>query len=311
MLSIVLALLAALPAVAEDTSNVALTTDKPVYKAEAGGDILIRFKNVGPAEVGLKHAKSWRITNAVGTKLISAGSAILIPLPLSSGQEKSWTWDKKDSSGKFVKPGSYLVQVDFWTPEGSPSTRSCWIALTPTGKLAGTSRFPLSVGNEWVFSPSNNTGLITTRVISKLGSWFKIESLLVMTRWVHMSSGPPVLSTAFWTTDPLQVLFRFSLPQGSTYSVKVAGMWKMKVGSVKDTVVTPAGTFENCYRLDVIYLPPKPSSWGYHSFHFAPGVGMVQFKTFTVTSAVAPVSYKLLRARIKGTNGKVYRMGQK
>jgi len=79
------------------------------------------------------------------------------------------------------------------------------------------------------------------------------------------------------------------------YPVKLLGA-KMKVVALNETVSTPAGTFVGCYRLDLV------TGTGYRSFSFAPGVGLVRFVKGSLT-------WKLHRAKIKGSDGEWYTLG--
>jgi len=86
-------------------------------------------------------------------------------------------------------------------------------------------------------------------------------------------------------------------------------MW-VEVGSTNETVVTPAGTFLNCYRLDVVYPFFSSVGHGYNSFFFAPGVGLVQYVAFSASDD-EDTTYRLHHAKIRALDGKVYRIGQR
>ena len=100
-------------------------------------------------------------------------------------------------------------------------------------------------------------------------------------------------------------LFRFKRPLGYSYTVQAPPLTgaKLKVGSKNDTLLTPLGTFKNCYRLDVQYPTNVLIGVGYKSFWFAPGVGLVGYNKF---NPEGPVNFRLESAKILGSDGKLY-----
>lgn len=290
--------------------KVELSVERSVHMAGVPGAVKFTLTNKSAGTIHLSSPAPFKILK--GNKVVYAPITIMViwSVPLAPGESKSWSWDKKMFSGKWAPHGTYTIKVGpIFAPVATTTNhRSIDIALTPTGTLAGSNRFPLSVQNEWSFRSSFEITPAFMKVTTKKGSWFMVQNLLGGNRWVRMHSTQNALYTSPTPSVMLHGLFRFGLSPGSSYLVNVAGMGKLTVGSTNETVATPAGTFQNCYRLDVEYPPIALVSQGYKSFSFAPGVGLVQYVTF---SPVGIVTYRLRHAKIRAFNGTMYRIGQK
>jgi hypothetical protein len=241
-----------------------------------------------------------------GNQLVHSHISIMILGSIAPGQSKTWIWDMKNMSGKLVPAGSYTIKVgQLWLGDAQ-FTRSVTVALTPSGKLAGSSFFPLAVGNEWNYSTFPSIGspgglFEKMKVTTKSGIWHKVTNLLGNDRWAKLSGGLyPTLS--IWGPGDL---FRFNRPVGYTYTVNNQWFTKLKVGAKNVTVMTPAGTFKDCYRIDV--AASAMADAGYGSFWFAPGVGLVQYETIWIGGSKL---YKLDSAKIRGSDNKLYVIGQ-
>lgn len=167
-------------------------------------------------------------------------------------------------------------------------------ALILENKVADCRYFPLAHGNKWVFAPVKGgpshvmtvgNALIQIREMST--STDKMSSSKELSFWVD---GMPGLSPTWVVpygntvnvihgghhTNPFLV---FGLPLLHSYTNHYPDprchKVTFKVGAVRKTVVTPAGTFKNCYQLNV----PNAHDQGVHvaSLDFAPSVGLVRF----------------------------------
>ncbi len=264
-------------------SKVTLVTDKSVYASSDGQSITIRLKNDGTQSVAAGSLNIFR-----GDQLVFAA---LNASPIPPGQSKVWTWNKKSLAGDSVGPGTYRIWVGPNGVGAGPFYRNLLVALTPSGRLAGKSRFPLSIGNEWTFR-TNLDGSLTMKVSKQESGWYRVSNLAGANRWARMWGElyPTLFVKLPGAWGPL---FGFQRPQGSVYG-SFPPFNNFKVGAVNETVMTPAGTFVGCYRLDVLQ--------GGKSFWFAPGVGMVRF-------SVGVTDFRLRRAKVKGTDGAVYAIG--
>ncbi len=294
-------LLAAVSRAEAQESKVRLSTNQPVYKVGTGS-VTFTLKNEGtqPVQMGVAPWSIWRGS----TQVRNAGPQILILVLLAPGQSKSWTWDKTDLGGKAVAAGTYTIKVGPLWIGNSSFTRSLDIALTPSGKIAGTSSFPLAVGNEWKYSagPSSNQKTKVTAQWTN-SSWYKVTNLVGYDQWAQLSGSDLWVIPHPMSMAPTSLLFRFNRPLGYTFT---GGSKKWKVGATNETVVTPAGTFTGCYRLDFV-LPTNAVLGAYYkSLLFAPGVGMVGYThvTFEGTSV-----FRLKKLKLKGADGKVYIIG--
>jgi len=281
-----------------------LSTDKPVYTV--GG--------IDPVEITLVHnglpssaSLSWSIKFGSRT-VLKAPKGILGPL--APGEKRTWKWNKKNSFGKSVKSGTYTVVVS----DGSQINAALMIALTPSGRIAGASWFPLMAGNRWTYDHASSDGLgpqQSMKVLTKNidSDWYLVENLAGIYGWAHMAGGAlPILyagsPASFATAHPL---FRFEQPLKYAYPLSFPAFPPgsiMRVKAVNQSVVTPAGTFHGCYRLDV---QPPGSLWATMKFYFAPGIGLVQYERFQTFEFVI---HRLHQATLRGTDGVWYTIGR-
>lgn len=285
-------------------SEVKLTTDRPVYKL-GSGMVTLTLTNGGTGTIGTNSPNPWVIYR--GDQIVFAPISILIVGSLTPGQSKSWGWDMKDMGGLPVTAGSYTVKVGpLWSgyTGNSGFSLSKTIALTPSGKIAGSSRFPLKVGNEWNYGAVTSSGGLnqSMKVTTKSENWYKVTNLVGMNRWARLtSSSKPTLFVSSQPSDPSARLFRFNQPVGYTYTTNMETFTQLKVGAIDETVETPAGMFLGCYRLDV--AASTIADGGYGSFWFAPGVGLVQYSKPWIGGTNF---YRLVSVTIQGSDGKVY-----
>ena len=182
------------------------------------------------------------------------------------------------------------------------------MALTPTGSLAGFSRFPLSAGNTWTHEGTSPGGTFAsqTMVVTDLFPWlYRVTNLAGATRVVVMVGAvyPSLLCMSTWSGSAAD-LFRFNRPFAYFYPVDFAPFTvgaECMVAPSNVTVHTPAGKFTGCYCL--IVQAPGIRAREYASFWFASGVGLVQYvNPWTDGSKVM----KLRHARLRGSDGAWY-----
>lgn len=277
--------------------SMTLTTDKPVYQAGSAEGMEVMVVNSSSQKVYPTSVLS--VVLLKGTKVVYKKPAgPILNLALEPGWSENYFW-----STKGLGSGIYTVKAGPFSIGNKKVTLSRFIVLTPTGKIAGTSAFPLWNKNTWIYETPEGESTEVKLQIS-LGGWYKAWNLLGADRWVKMvDPSLPMLVTSASASDnnPLP-LFQFGRPLNYSYIVNVPGFLSnqdVKVTAVNQTVVTPAGTFKGCYRLDAL------SAWpSFSSFWFAPGIGLVRY------SAMAKI-HSLRSATIRGTDGKVYTIGIK
>lgn len=285
--------------------SVELTTDKPVYRAGTVGSVYIRVKNLSAQTVTLSGAAPWRIYNSGGqvvADLVWAG-------PLAPGQSREWAWTKRHMlTRNFVPTGTYTILSGPVIVGGTSRTLWRTIALTPSGNLAGTSRFPLWVGNTWTYQGAVANGPLVSRTIqvtALLQWWYRVTNLAGATRAAAMVGATyPSLLCSPTRSGSGADLFRFNRPLYYSYTVDFAPFppgAKFSVGATNETVQTPAGRFTGCYRLDVQGSGILAPQFG--SFWFAPGVGLVQYvNPWTDGSKMMRLRY----AKVRGSDGAWY-----
>lgn len=278
-------------------AQVQVTTDKPVYKSGASGKVYFTVKNTGSEMVRFQNTY-WMILNG-GTIFASAAGPYF---ELPPGASMTWNWNKKYGTGTFAPAGTYYLWVNMTVGIMNKSSYR-WFSLTPTGRIAGTNRFPLSVGDNWQYTINDSNQTTYQYTYQQDGNWFRVSNLLDTLRWVQRTG--TTLYTKPDTTGAVGPLFRFSRPLGFTYSVAVGSLnGLLKVGATSETVETPAGKFTGCYRLDVV--SPNASLNGYLSFWFHAGTGLVQVAR---QDAGQLQMLKLQYAKIRGSDGQDYRLG--
>lgn len=295
-----------------------LATDKPVYRSGAKGELTITLSNHTSEPVMVPNSAPWRIRK--GASLVYVPAAKMMTGTLAPGQTRTYTWNKKGSNGKFAGAGGYTIEVG---PVASKTLRQT-VALTPSGHMAGSRRFPLQVGNQWVFERQGKSiakdypAMKSMRVKAKNASgWHKVTNLAGKIRWVRIAGGTLKARIKTSVTDA----FQFNRPLGHEWDFDAAESMSeieaendrligtLKVGALNETVVTPAGRF-SCTRVDMA----EPGSGGYEvinskSFWFAPGVGLVQYSLEHWDTTI--VTYALHHAVIRGSDKKTYTIGLK
>jgi len=296
-------------------TQVKLVASQPVYDYyESEDGVQFTLTNGTSQTLTMSSSEPWTIHKD--------NQLVYFPTPYSSqgqidpGQSKIWVWYMEDANGDAVPAGSYTIKVGPLSLGNVQFTRSVTVALTPTGKIAGSSSFPLAVGNEWNFvagpaaSFFGGPGIYSsTKVAKKSGAWYWIKDLVGKDRWAQLSGGfyPTLSVMAMVGGDGNKSVpfFHFNWPPGYSYTVQAAPLTgvTLKMGSKHDTLQTPVGTFENCYRLDVQYPFMVFIGIRYKSFWFAPGVGLVGYNKSTLDGLL---TFRLESAKIKGSNGKFY-----
>ncbi|GEM_PF-1629028 len=286
----------------DPVKSLSVTTDRAVYTRTGSDDVVVTLKNTGstPLTVAAKPT-IWD-----GTKLVTSAASASSVKELLSGGSTTWTWTKRSLTGGTLPAGSYTVKWE-GSYGGSSLTASHRFALASYGKIAGSSRFPLDAGNQWVYKTTAGEKHTLTVEYQLWGLlWYKVSGLFDDARSASMTGTTyPILYVTQNNASTSNPLFRFGRSVGYVYSVEFdefpAGS-KLVVGATNDTVRTPMGKFTGCYRLDVTGVAGHP----YHSFHFAAGVGLVQYKKYSQGNVVA---FQLTYATIRGTDGKTYTLG--
>jgi hypothetical protein len=82
--------------------------------------------------ISLASGAPWEITRPNGDKVFAPVATMAI-VEVKTGEEKTWTWDQKDSSGAQAKPGVYVVTLT--TSAGPATAKFCVSGLrTEKGK---------------------------------------------------------------------------------------------------------------------------------------------------------------------------------
>jgi predicted secreted protein len=127
-----LARVIAKPAKPEEAIEV--NTSRKVYFPDEP-EIVFWIKNNTDAEISLPSSAPWEIIRADGTPVYSP-MALQVITVLAPGESREWTWDRRDSEGKPVPPGKYLVVVrtsegEFTAPFGIMSSEPLEIEPRP------------------------------------------------------------------------------------------------------------------------------------------------------------------------------------
>lgn len=313
-----------------NADELVLSTDKAVYEAGVGGSGRVSTSVLGnPNQEGLVLVSvANNLPNPVsfwpGIK-VTQGTKIVLDtfgpflIPLGSGQKMIvGEWDKKDERGKFVPAGTYTISGAILLEDGSTKYVSTTIALTPTGRIAGTSLFPLAVGNAWVYEREGGEVEFMQappsqmmKVTSIKNGWASVENLAFQSRSVRMTGGmtKPTLQTK--TEKTVRDLFRFHGQKYQPYPFLAPDDVLQGILTVdmkdEDIVTTPAGTFTGCTRVTVVESMSGYDT-SYDSFWFTPGIGLVQYSFLNWTGD--SMRYSLSRATLKGSDGKTYTIGR-
>ncbi len=314
MVSSSLALVAALGAAlgVQAQQEVSLRVEDPVAKAGTSGTVEFTATNHTSSTVYMSSPSPWYIEK--GGQLVYSPISIMILGKLNPGESKTWAWDKKKMGGEYVPAGNYTVVVGQFFKGDSSYALKCDFALTSSGRLAGTSPFPLSTSNAWTYlsgpvqgNPAGSSTTMKVTSYSPSTGWYKVKDTPHGTLKLKLTG---VYKRTLWVlVDPpnsgpvARPMFRFDRSVGYTWDSKFIG--KLKVTATNETVKTPAGTFEKCYRVDVVESPIADA--GYNTYWFAKGVGLVQYKKGWWGGSN---THSLHHAKVKGSDGKVYKVGQ-
>jgi len=300
------------------SEGIELRAEKAVHKAKSPGVVKFTLINNSPYTVSINVTAAFWVRNhkLEVVHKPSSSNEMNAPIALPPGTSYSWNWNKKSSkNNKWAPPGTYEILV-------GPIIVSDWnvyinrnidIALTPTGTIAGSSMFPLSVGNEWTYLPNWGGGLpgiwVSEAVTEKNGVWYRVHGLLNTDYWARMVPSVNKTKKLMVGDEPSSAttLFDFGADWLSMYSINDMWIYGVKLMSKNETVETPAGTFKNCYRFSLQYLPNGLHGQGFKSFWFAPGVGLVKYTTI----GNGHRTFSLYHAKIRASNGVVYNIGRK
>jgi len=206
--------------------QVRLTASEPVYKRGSAGGVQFTLTNGTSQTLIMSTPNPWSIYR--GSQAVFSPISIMVLGQIAPGKSKTWSWNMKDMSGKLVPPGSYTIKVGQLWLGNDQFARSITVAVTPTGKIAGSSPFPLALDNEWgyVAGPGLFGGpgsYSTTTVVSNSGTWYSIKNVVGKDRWAKLSGGskPTLFVMAKVGGDGVMSVpfFRFNRPLGYTYTV--------------------------------------------------------------------------------------------
>lgn len=307
-----------------------LTTDKPVYPVEVwdnveeqeepwnplGGTVTIRVANTTSVAVQLP-APAWKVRDEKGTVIKQAWNGLPGATTIPPNASKAFLWNKTGANSQPVKAGSYMIEVGPIWLDGKGVTLKHRIALTDTGRIAGTSLFPLSMGNEWRYGNQPEVMKITGSMVQSGSAWYKTSGfpLGYIDRIILVGKKKPILRVHHKWAGEITDAFWFGHPLGYSQKAPLFGevpslgespgmVASIQVGATDETVVTPAGTFQGCYRLNVNHL--FINDIALDKFWFARGIGMIQYSRFSWGRISV---YPLQSVTIKGIDGKVYTIG--
>jgi len=274
-----------------------LVPNSAVHKAGSGGAVKVTLENRGSQPLILS---GWEVRKGASPVLqapLQGVGALLQP-----GQVLSFRWNKRTSNGEWVKSGSYRILAHVHVGAGDPKVFGVTVALTPSGKLAGSNPYPLAVGNKWTYRNQQGVLSISEVTSSSEGGWYRMTNPPAGTGWVAVTGTTyPILWV--WDGNTARPFFRFRRPTGTEWQTGLPFYKTLRVAATKVTLANGLGVFKNCSQIGT---PPGLSS---RSWWFAPGFGTVK------TQSVAPNSMSLdggvkasnpVAVRIRGTDGKWY-----
>ncbi len=288
-----LALVAATLAYPDD--KIRMTVQRAVYSTKDAEGVTFTLQNVGGTTIS--SPMYWSVHDV----------SHAVPLVLPPWEWASFTWNKRDRHGKQVGPGSYKIQAgpiwigDHW------ETHTLTVALTSTGGLAGSSWFPLKVGTRWSYVATDGE-VQEFEVAEWPGDYPPVKGFPMLKGKPLAFScvrywGWPISRFSVLTGVGFEPLFKFDRPVGTTWNYNA--FRTLGVGAIDVSVVTPAATFPECYRIDVL-RNGLPGSLPVHLW-FARGIGLVAYRMRTATSDKL---FRLRSATIRGSYGRWYTIGQ-
>lgn len=282
-----LALLLAALAPQNPYDKLKLTVQRAVYTVDGPDTVKVTLQNIGGTT--LSSPSSWSVHDVYAP----------LSLTLKPWEWATYTWDKKDRFGKTVPPGSYRIQAGPTWNGTRWETQAATVALTPSGRIAGSKWFPLAVGNSWYYTGERESNELYVDYETFGWSHTRGEPLwnLSLKYW-----GAPFSTLYVWSGMKANPLFRFGRVPGTEWSSPTPSMKRLRVGATDVAVVTPVGTFPGCYRIDVIQSVPWDGR-EFRSLWFHPGVGLVAYRLRTPTYESV---LRLRRAKIRGSDGRWY-----
>lgn len=171
------------------------------------------------------------------------------------------------------------------------------LACLGTTVAAQDELFPLHIGDSWTYVADlpNGDTLENTRTIdraSRQGAWLWLDSFHGVACWVDARRN----RIYAFHDGQVTLLYDFR-PRVAGWSINLSSACltgRVQVGARDETVVTPAGTFTGCTRLD---YQINCTDAGVRSEWLAPGVGVVQY---TTSSIMGLVEHRLQRAIVDG-----------
>jgi flagellar hook assembly protein FlgD len=233
--------------------------------------ILMTLSNATPDTIWLRNSAPWKIYDAVGTYVSSAGLAFQAIWPIPPGGTLAWTWDERyASTGEYVPPGAYEARISYALSRESTDM----IELSRSFQL-------IEAGCEFITSPSYiywegetidfefTNCLLETIAMPCSQAWW------ITTAWGQPVYWPYVFWA--WTFWPPQGGFEFEWPDQTMYNQMPAPpgeyfAWayftdermvrRYVVCSLPITILSLADVEEQGERADPIGLEVRPNPPG-------------------------------------------------
>lgn len=273
---------------ASESTPVDLVPEYPVYRAGTPGPIKLQIKNTGTKFVVVY---GWQVRK--GSTWIYGSPPLGQNGFLDPGRSLTIAWDKRRSNGSWVPAGSYRIVA--YLRVGNEESRYCslTVALTSTGKLAGTNPYPLAVGNRWSYRKADGTEWVS-QVTASGNGWYYMTKPPAGTGWVILTgTARPVLWV--WDGSKAQFLFHFFEPTGATWSTGLLGYKTLRIHAARESVLTPLARFDD--SISIRNDPYDTARW------FVRGLGMVRDLYYF---AWIPYDSRLVGAKIRGSDGSWY-----
>lgn len=116
--------------VAEAAQSITFAAEKTVFNRKE--NIRFTLKNSSKNTVTLSCGAPWQILDTKDSFILSPDS-IMVIIDVNPGEEKTWSWDRKNDHGEEVPPGEYTVVIR--TSEGSFKTRFFITGLKPDKQI--------------------------------------------------------------------------------------------------------------------------------------------------------------------------------
>lgn len=282
-----------LQAAAQQSGRLKMWADRAVSRAEVPGAVVVYLQNA--SWVPLQTSLPWRVVRDGQTVASFPSSTVQTVL---GWEVRPFVWNKKDRSGKWVKSGSYTIEVGpIALGSGKWERPAVTVAVTGTGWIAAGSWFPLTKGNLWRFRGPGGE-IEFQRVEQEWIGWVYLRNAPAGNGWVSYD-GYPTPRQLFAYEGRSRLLFWFRTYEGATWEPGFSTIKKLRVGAVGASIVTWVGGFTKVDRIDV--LESAGQAWKYGSFWFADGVGMIAYTKVTPSGTK---TYRLWEAVIRAPESK-------